>query len=86
MNGSFPFRRAGVTPPNWVQTCDNVEERTTCGRKEVGQPEPCPGGLSLRRVGVKVLLLIPPYFITCPIIHLQEGAGAEPLLLHPPTP
>ena len=49
MDRPFTLGRAGVMSGNWVGTHDDVEERTTCGRREVGQQGAHPGGLSLRR-------------------------------------
>ena len=44
-----PLGRVGVAPGIWVGDCNNVGERTTCGRREVSQLEPHPGDLSFRR-------------------------------------
>ena len=47
MDRPLTLGRAGMAPQNWVGTHDEV--RTKCDGREVGQPEPNPGGLSLRR-------------------------------------
>ena len=75
---------AGVMPQNWVGTQDKM--RTTCDGREVGQSEPHPGGLSLRRGRGQSLTIQTPMPNNVSHNPPVGRAGAEPLLLHPPSP
>ena len=77
-----PLERAGVTPQNWVGAHNNVHERTKCGRREVIQPEPHPGGLSLRR-GWGLAINTP---ILNSISHYPTAGRDRGQALAPPSP
>ena len=70
-----------MTPQNWVRTCGEV--RTKCDGREVGQLEPHPGGLSLKRGQGQSLVINTPILNTTSNNLPQGGAGARPFLLHP---
>ena len=84
VNRQVTIGRVGVMPWNWVGTHDEV--RTMCDGREVGQPDPHPGGLSLRRGQGQSLV------INTPILNNMShnsviGVGrGQALLPHPPTP
>ena len=92
----IPIRRAGVTPRNLVGAWRHEENTTMCSSWEVSQmlrgrigafqqPEPHPGGLSMRGGKGQGIVINYPILTHMSQHPTEDRAGAEPLLLHPLT-